>query len=156
MLCPKCGYYSEQEETICPVCGKILQQAADSRNGGAQAIRQGKRAREAATAKPAVRRTQETQPRRTGSEGRRNTLEMPVVQDTRSEAADENENPQNSTPTFERRRRRLLSRDRWHKSSVPIKRPLPAGRAVVGARSGSSLPKASAHPGKPQPLRTAP
>ena len=105
MLCPKCGYYSEQEETICPVCGKILQQAADSRNGGAQAIRQGKRAREAATAKPAVRRTQETQPRRAGSEGRRNTLEMPVVQDTRSEAADENENPQNSTPTFERRRR---------------------------------------------------
>ena len=24
MLCPKCGYYSDREESVCPECGKDL------------------------------------------------------------------------------------------------------------------------------------
>ena len=41
MLCPKCGFYSEKEENVCPECGNILRQASDFRQRGAQAIRQG-------------------------------------------------------------------------------------------------------------------
>ena len=59
MLCPKCGFYSEKDESVCPECGRILKQASEIREGGAQAIRQGKRAREAAKSSPA-RTAQET------------------------------------------------------------------------------------------------
>ena len=49
MLCPKCGYYTETDENVCPSCGEILKHESGYRDEGAQAIRQGKRAREAAT-----------------------------------------------------------------------------------------------------------
>ena len=47
MLCPKCGYYSDREESVCPECGNILQYSSGIPKEGPQAIRQGKRAREA-------------------------------------------------------------------------------------------------------------
>ena len=57
MLCPKCGYYAEDEMIVCPECGEILKKETIDRGVGAQAIRQGKRAREnamrGAAAKPA-------------------------------------------------------------------------------------------------------
>ncbi len=49
MLCPKCGFYSEGEESICPECGAILRHSSVIPTEGPQAIRQGKRAREAVT-----------------------------------------------------------------------------------------------------------
>ena len=115
MLCPKCGYYSEQEEKICPACGKILQQASDLRQGGAQAIRQGKRARETAAARPAARPAarsiQENRPRRKYAEGRQNTIEMPVVRDTRNDADEADQGLQESAPSFERRRRTVYDEE---------------------------------------------
>ena len=24
MLCPKCGYFSEKEENVCPECGEVI------------------------------------------------------------------------------------------------------------------------------------
>ena len=47
MLCPKCGFYSDREESVCPECGNILQLSSGIPSEGPQAIRQGKRAREA-------------------------------------------------------------------------------------------------------------
>ena len=47
MLCPKCGYYTDREDTVCPECGEILNAIAGGPAGGAEAIRQGKRARQA-------------------------------------------------------------------------------------------------------------
>ena len=52
MLCPKCGHYSENEENVCPECGELLKRDKGFKDGGAQAIRQGKKAREAAKARP--------------------------------------------------------------------------------------------------------
>ncbi len=39
MLCPKCGYYSEREESVCPECGKILLARGGETEEGIQAIR---------------------------------------------------------------------------------------------------------------------
>ena len=47
MLCPRCGYYAEKEDTVCPECGEILNSGTDMPYSGAEAIRQGKRARQA-------------------------------------------------------------------------------------------------------------
>ena len=47
MLCPRCGYYTDREDTVCPECGEILNANAGEPTGGAEAIRQGKRARQA-------------------------------------------------------------------------------------------------------------
>ncbi|MBQ6399758.1 MAG: hypothetical protein IJI21_06535, partial [Clostridia bacterium] len=53
MLCPKCGYYAEGEEIVCPECGEILRGDSLIPTEGAESIRQGKRAREAALRRPA-------------------------------------------------------------------------------------------------------
>lgn len=92
MLCPKCGYYSDAEENVCPECGHILRRETDSRPGGVQAIRQGKRAREAA-------KTRQTRPAadtmtgkpRVAANRRGRTEVMPVVQDTRIFSEDKTE-----------------------------------------------------------------
>ena len=92
MLCPKCGYYSDAEENVCPECGHILRRETDSRPGGVQAIRQGKRAREAA-------KTRQTRPAadtmtgkpRAAANRRGRTEVMPVVQDTRIFSEDKTE-----------------------------------------------------------------
>ena len=49
MLCPYCSHYAAGDATICPQCGKLLPQTAQVPTG-VQAIRQGKKAREAQAA----------------------------------------------------------------------------------------------------------
>ena len=34
MLCPRCGYYAEKEETVCPECGEILTTGTDAGQAG--------------------------------------------------------------------------------------------------------------------------
>ena len=47
MLCPFCSAYASDDEIVCPKCGKLLPRR-ENREEGVMAIRQGKRAREAA------------------------------------------------------------------------------------------------------------
>ena len=115
MLCPRCGYYAEQEENVCPECGEILKHDTGHRGEGAQAIRQGKRAREAARTRP-EKNTEagtaaNTARQRRGSGASRATMELPVIADTRenreSETAPEEEGEDSEGPgqTVERRQR---------------------------------------------------
>ena len=114
MLCPKCGYYSESDENVCPECGQILKQAYDLRHGGAQAIRQGKRAKEAA--KSRAGKTEAEKPAaRARITVRKDTARMPVIRDTRGTAEEEKENggedPAGNIPAIERRRRNVYDDD---------------------------------------------
>ena len=108
MLCPKCGYYSDREESVCPECGNILQHSSAIPLDGPQAIRQGKRAREAVRVKqeqPAPVR--ETAAKRTRAG--RGAPKLPSVRDTRSVSGNENgetaEAQDDGGSGFERRRR---------------------------------------------------
>ena len=112
MLCPRCGYYAEKEDTVCPECGEILNSGTDMPYSGAEAIRQGKRARQAIH--EAAERTLEVK-RRRRSGASRATVEMPALKNTEDEeesfaeyrvseteaASDED----GDTVVFERRRR---------------------------------------------------
>ena len=107
MLCPKCGYYSERDESVCPECGNILHHFSGIPQEGPQAIRQGKRAREAVRSvqeRPADR----TEGRRSRSRGN-SAVRLPSVRDTRntSEPEDTEKDPAASggEADFERRRR---------------------------------------------------
>ena len=112
MLCPKCGYYTDKEENVCPECGEILSTYQDEPLGGAEAIRQGKRARQAIH-DAAARQTIEAR-RRRRSGASHATVEMPAVRDEREgdyypdytvseeEIAGEDESEET---VFERRRR---------------------------------------------------
>lgn len=82
MLCPRCGYYAEKEDTVCPECGEILNSGTDMPYSGAEAIRQGKRARQAIH--EAAERTMEVK-RRRRSGASRATVEMPALKDTEDE-----------------------------------------------------------------------
>ncbi len=82
MLCPRCGYYAEKEDTVCPECGEILNSGTDMPYSGAEAIRQGKRARQAIH--EAAERTLEVK-RRRRSGASRATVEMPTLKDTEDE-----------------------------------------------------------------------
>ena len=82
MLCPKCGYYAEKEETVCPECGEILNTGTDAPYSGAEAIRQGKRARQAIH--EAAERTMEIK-RRRRSGASRATVEMPALKDEKED-----------------------------------------------------------------------
>ena len=82
MLCPRCGYYAEKEDTVCPECGEILNSGTDMSYSGAEAIRQGKRARQAIH--EAAERTLEVK-RRRRSGASRATVEMPTLKDTEDE-----------------------------------------------------------------------
>ncbi|QTE71475.1 chitobiase/beta-hexosaminidase C-terminal domain-containing protein [Clostridiales bacterium FE2011] len=82
MLCPRCGYYAEKEETVCPECGEILTTGTDAPYSGAEAIRQGKRARQAIH--EAAERTMEIK-RRRRSGASRATVEMPALKDERED-----------------------------------------------------------------------
>jgi tetratricopeptide (TPR) repeat protein len=75
MLCPKCGYYAEGDEIACPECGEILKKEYDIRETGAQAIRQGKRAREAALRR-SVPKEEETPARRRRTGASRSDTEI--------------------------------------------------------------------------------
>ena len=71
MLCPKCGFYSDAEENVCPECGTVLSAAAGRKMTGAQAIRQGRRARQAALTPPPPRTENNATAPAPGQEGRR-------------------------------------------------------------------------------------
>lgn len=110
MLCQKCGYYSERDENVCPECGAILQDESRHMTEGVQAIRQGKRAREA-TAKKGSKTEQNTSVRRGRPGASHAGMHMPAVRDTRINP-DESEEYYSETGTeasednlvFERRR----------------------------------------------------
>ena len=123
MLCPKCGYFSEREENVCPECGEVIAFSDGSPAGGsAEMIRQGKRAREAirtAAARSHARtaegeKSAETA-RKRHSGASRATVEMPAVQDSReqegetvypvSESDEGDGEGGEAEPSFERRRR---------------------------------------------------
>ena len=135
MLCPRCGYYSEQEADVCPECGHILRQTSDPKPGSAQAIRQGKKAREAASARP-VKTGPENMTRRTHTEGRQNTIEMPVVRDTRSETGAEErdiqDTPETGGPPAVERRRRTVYDDEADENTA---------MRYLASREGSGAPR---------------
>ena len=83
MLCKQCGYYAEDEAIVCPECGALLTPAVPEEGGGAEAIRQGKRAREAIKNRPAPPREENRRRRRSGAS--RATVPLPPVQDTRED-----------------------------------------------------------------------
>ena len=107
MLCPKCGYYSDREESVCPECGNILQYSSGIPKEGPQAIRQGKRAREAGRTRqePSPKETAGRHARGSASRG---AIRMPTVRDTRKPSdpdADEAAELTGDDTGFERRRR---------------------------------------------------
>lgn len=114
MLCQKCGYYSESDESVCPACGQILKHESGFRQQGAQAIRQGKKAREALKNKTEQKPdAAETRRRRSGASHA--TMEIPAVADTRQPGQDYfdrftvSEDPEQNPgrETIERRRRTI-------------------------------------------------
>lgn len=112
MLCRKCGYYASEEEIVCPGCGELLEPDKNQKTRGAQAIRQGKRAREEVRNRPARKEEEIRRRRRSGASHA--TVQMPVIRDTReeypnsdeygtSENTDQDiENPDNDGSVFER------------------------------------------------------
>ena len=109
MLCPRCGYYSDREDTVCPECGEILNYTSGTPAHGAEMIRQGKRARQAVHAGFDRESAEAKRKRRSGASHA--TIEMPAIQDSRPEeaagyTAPEEPEPGRETGTgFERRRR---------------------------------------------------
>lgn len=113
MLCPRCGFYSDRDESVCPECGEIMNFSAGSPDEGAEAIRQGKRARQAIRNAAAARQAQEEK-RKRRSGASHATVEMPAVQDVRTEEAFSDytvsetgflEDEEEGDGIFERRRR---------------------------------------------------
>ena len=82
MLCPQCGYYSEKNDIVCPECGRILDPNGEARETGAEAIRQGKRAREAALSRTRAE-AEEKRRRRSGASHAAASPVTVTVQDTR-------------------------------------------------------------------------
>ena len=82
MLCPKCGFYSEGEESVCPECGAILRHSSVIPTEEPQAIRQGKRARDAVAARARVDAAEEAAGRR-ARRGDGQDRQAPRVADTR-------------------------------------------------------------------------
>ena len=112
MLCPRCGFYTDREDTVCPECGEILNARAGGPTGGAEAIRQGKRARQAIHDAAARQTTEERRKRRSGASHA--TVEIPAIQDDRDDedipviTVSEREaigDEEGEEPSFERRRR---------------------------------------------------
>ena len=86
MLCRQCGYYAEEEAVVCPQCGALLRADEQSQGGGAEMIRQGRRAREAVKNRPA--QIQEEIRRRRRSGASRATVPVPTVRDNRNDIPD--------------------------------------------------------------------
>lgn len=110
MLCPRCGYYSDREDPVCPECGEILSYTSGTSASAAEMIRQGKRARQAIRTENEKESLEARRKRRSGASHA--TVEMPAVLDNRlqedaivypvSDAVDPDDD--NNTG-FERRRR---------------------------------------------------
>ncbi len=88
MLCRQCGYYAPEEAIVCPKCGTLMRTDA-SEGGGAESIRQGKRAREAVKNRAA--RTEEEIRRKRRSGASHATVPLQPVKDTRVEEAEAEE-----------------------------------------------------------------
>ena len=82
MLCPRCGYYADKEDSVCPECGEILNAGAYLPTEGAEAIRQGKRARQAIRDTAAAKSLEYRRRRRSGASHA--TVELPAVRDERT------------------------------------------------------------------------
>ncbi len=117
MLCPRCGYYTDRDDTVCPECGEILNASAGETGGGAEAIRQGKRARQAILDAAAKQTAEARRKRRSGASHA--TVETPVIQDkseedipvfTVSEKETTGDEDDGGT-VFERRRRPVYDED---------------------------------------------
>ena len=89
MLCKECGFYAEEEAIVCPRCGATLRVSSDTPAGGAEAIRQGKRAREAVKNRPAKAQARAEAARKRRSGASRATIPMPAVRDTREDVEEE-------------------------------------------------------------------
>ena len=110
MLCPRCGYYSEREDTVCPECGEILTYASGAPGEGAEMIRQGKRARQAVRTATGKESPEARRKRRSGASHA--TIDMPAVQDNRTQdtpevytVSDAPDTDEEGNIGFERRRR---------------------------------------------------
>ena len=110
MLCPRCGYYSDREDSVCPECGEILTYHSGILTEGAEMIRQGKRARQAVRA--GAQKESAEMKRRKRSGASHATIEMPAVQDSRPQespplytVSDSPETEDEGDIGFERRRR---------------------------------------------------
>ena len=118
MLCRKCGYYTDRDDSVCPECGEILNENAGAPTGGAEAIRQGKRARQAIYDAVSKQTTEARRKRRSGASHA--TVEMPAVQEDDEEekisafTVSEREvigDEDSGAPAFERRRRPVYDED---------------------------------------------
>ena len=118
MLCPRCGYYTDREDTVCPECGEILNTNAGGPTGGAEAIRQGKRARQAIRDAAAKQTTEARRKRRSGASHA--TVEMPMIHDGHGDeetpvfTVSEKEllgEEDGEEPSYERRRRPVYDED---------------------------------------------
>ncbi len=114
MLCPKCGYFTADEVTVCPECGEALVEESEENPAGAQAIRQGKKARDAAGRKPEPKPEPAARARRTGAS--RAAADLPPVLEE-----EEENNP--DEPSFERRRRSAYMEDTPSDAAVPAAKP---------------------------------
>ena len=83
MLCPRCGYYSDRDDTVCPECGEVIPESGGKPEEGAESIRQGKRARMAVHEAAAKAASMESR-RRKRSGASHATVEMPAVKDSRN------------------------------------------------------------------------
>lgn len=115
MLCPRCGYYAENEDNdVCPSCGNIINHPSENKKAGAEAIRQGKHAREAARMRPVPDDAKaEALKRRSGASHA--TLEMPAVKDERFTGTDYFDSMtvsgKETEPSYERRRKSFYDDD---------------------------------------------
>ena len=118
LLCPRCGYYADNEENVCPECGEILQSRTSAPASGAEAIRQGKRARQ--SIQDEAERVSLEVKRRRRSGASHATIDMPAVKDDREEdplsgySVSEKDIPDEEdgrTSTYERRNRPVYDED---------------------------------------------
>ena len=117
MLCPRCGYYTDREDTVCPECGEILNATTGLPTSGAEAIRQGKRARQAIRDAAEQQTTEARRKRRSGASHA--TVEIPALQDEPEEdipfftvsEKEANGDGDDEETGFERRRRSVYDED---------------------------------------------
>ena len=83
MLCKSCGCFAEDDAIVCPECGKLLRMTPLTPEAGVEAIRQGKRAREARLKQATQPREELRRKRRSGAS--RVTIPIPAILDTRDE-----------------------------------------------------------------------